>query len=146
MTPMQQDTVSGGGSMNDVVTKLIRNNSKVKYGLVLIILPIIVVVTLLQGGSLGDIFSQKISRTELRELVRDEINGNKSRYGFSASTVTCQDSLKRERGATVGCSVNANRTIGGDIEGQLDVTVVVVGNTTGSAPTDIEIQNVTLSK
>lgn len=135
--------------MNNKILNLINTNPKVKYGLALLVLPIVLLVTVLQGGSLGDVFSQKINDRETRQIVQKEVNDKKSRYGFSVATATdvdCDEKLKNKYDSEIHCSINASRTLGGSIEGPITVTVRVRSIATDTSPIQVDIQDIQPTK
>jgi hypothetical protein len=131
--------------MDDSNRRYISFSPKIKYALVFGILPILIAVTLVRGGSIGDIFTQSKSSRETSAIVRDAINEQKNVYGFSVATATdvdCKDKLKNKYNATIDCSVDAARTLGGKIQGPVTVTARVMAVETETAPMQIEITNI----
>lgn len=125
--------------MDNGITNLIRTNPKVKYALIGIGLPVMIIVTLLQGGSLSDLFSPGVSSQELRTLVHDEINAHKIKYHelgtVNTSDINCNGKLKNSYGATQICTIDARN-------GKIEATVKVEREKTNTSAMQISINNI----
>lgn len=124
---------------------IIMSNSKLKYGLIAVVLPIIIIVILVSGGSLGDFFLPKVSGRELSLAIETEINAREASYGFTVigpSQITCDGGIKNVRDATVDCTIDTKPIPFGDIEGQVKATARVRLPKTDTRPMTVELLNI----
>ncbi|MFZ3009743.1 MAG: hypothetical protein WA030_01835 [Candidatus Microsaccharimonas sp.] len=124
---------------------IVMSNPKLKYGLIAVVLPIIVIVILVSGGSLGDFFLPKISGRELSLAIETEIKARESSYGFTVigpSKIVCDGGLKNVRDATVDCTIDTKPILFGDIEEQVKATARVRLPKTDTRPITVELINI----
>ncbi len=127
------------------IQNLIQGNSKVKYGLIIIVVPVAIAITLLRGGSPSDVFSDDLKGSELRTVILQEVNYNQSKYGFHINyvgNISCDGSLKRFAGEAQTCTAKAERIIAGNIEGKIRFTVIVSSGGTQSTPPIVRLTNI----
>jgi hypothetical protein len=131
------------------LTNLRRTNPLVKYGLIVIGFPLVALITVLQGGSITDIFTGTVDRREVRQAVVTHVNDNQSTYRFtlnSASDVDCKTPLKNEFNASTECTLDVEASIGGYTQGLVTARVTLKSVRTDSSPARVDVQNITLVK
>ncbi len=124
---------------------IIMSNSKLKYGLIAVVLPIIIIIVLVSGGSLSDFFLPKISGRALSVVIETEIKAREASYGFTVigpGQIVCDGGLKNVRDATVDCTIDTKPIVFGDIEGQVKATARVRLPKTDTQLMTVELLNI----
>lgn len=122
--PVNQQLNTPEVGLNSIVSPSTKKN----FIIIAILFPVILVTTLLSGGSITDVFGDNISERELRQAVYDEVNRGSifSRYDFSfssESSINCKGKLKNKNNATQTCTGVASSS--SKIKGNIEFTVKV---------------------